>query len=108
MKNVIIFERLKNSRKLQISPKIKDIRQIALLFKGFCFQQISDTVNHYSRSCYKKYVHHAPIIPKMAYFDIFNFRDVKIGHFYHFIYIDNFEVFVRLFTAFYPQIMHTV
>jgi hypothetical protein len=48
------------SKNLQISPDFKDIRKIALLFKGFCFQQISDTVNHYSRSRYKKYVHHVP------------------------------------------------
>lgn len=95
------------SKNLQISPDFKDIRQIALLFKGFCFQQVGDTVNHYSRSRYKKYVHHVPIIPKTAYFDILSFRDVKIGHFYHFIYIDNFEVFMRNFQDFYPQIMHT-
>lgn len=58
------------SKNLQISPDFKDIRKIALLFKGFCFQQIGDTVNHYSRSCYKKYVYHVSIIPKTAHFDI--------------------------------------
>jgi hypothetical protein len=68
---------------------------------------MGDTVNHYSRSCYKKYVHHAPIIPKMAYFDISKIENVKIGHFYHFIYIDNFEVFMHNFLDFYQQIMHT-